>query len=369
MTSRTRFPDISSRAWAHPADAAALAAFSRLPGAREILGRLLGSTTERSLRLSALGGGARVSDSQFPQVHRLVVEAASILGLSPLPEVYVRLGVLPEASTVGIERPFVILSSASLDFWAEDELLAVLGHELGHILSGHAAYKTLLALVAKAQAFLGDSLLGAAALAGLSSALREWDRKSELSADRAGLLAVQDPQAVYRALMKSAGGPRAAEMDLNEFFRQARDYDAASEGLDSLLKFLDILGDSHPFPGVRMVALQEWERGGGYEKILHGDYPRRSEDDPESQADSAFKAAKESYAQDFASSQDPLAKAAGAVMDALGTILGGGSGTGQGRAEGSKPEGPGSQARGDQGGSSGSGPSVEDLLDDLFRKR
>lgn len=358
MNSRASFPDISPRAWEHPADAAALAAFSRIPGAAELLRRIMGSTAERSLRLSALGGAARVSEGQFPQVHRLVVEAGRVLDLSPLPEVFVRLGTSPEASTVGVERPFILLSSAALDFWSEDELLSVIGHEMGHILSGHAIYKTLLMLVLKAQSFLGDGFLSAAALAALTSGLREWDRKSELSADRAGLLAVQDPQAVYRALMKTAGGPRASEMDLNEFFRQAQEYDAASEGLDSLLKLLDVIGDSHPFPSVRMVALQEWERGGGYDAVRHGNYPKRSED---SERDPSFADARDSYARDFSSSQDPLSRAAGAVMDALGGILGG-TGLGGG-GQTSRPAEKGGEEPGKP-----KGPSVEDLLDDLFRK-
>ena len=37
--------------------------------------------------------------------------------------------------------------------------------------------------------------------------LEEWFRKSELSCDRAGLLAGQDVDAARRALMKLAGGP------------------------------------------------------------------------------------------------------------------------------------------------------------------
>jgi len=40
----------------------------------------------------------------------------------------------------------------------------------------------------------------------LVTALREWFRKSELSADRAGLLVGQDVRASMRGLMKIAGG-------------------------------------------------------------------------------------------------------------------------------------------------------------------
>jgi Zn-dependent protease with chaperone function len=367
MNQRISFPGISPSAWEHPADRAALSAFARIPGAVELVRRLVGSTTERSLRLSALGGGARASESQFGRVHRLALESARILDLSPLPETFIRLGAEPNAFTYGVDRPFLVLSSAALDFWDDDELLAVIGHEMGHILSGHAAYKTLLGLIAQAQAAIGEGLVGAAALGAITAALREWDRKSELSSDRAALLACQDPMAVYRSLMKTAGGPRAVEMDLNEFFRQAHDYDASSEGLDSLLKFLDLIGESHPLASVRMVALQEWERGGAYEKVLHGDYPRRDGEEGRGPREE-FQDAKASYARDFSASQDPLSQAAGKVMETLEGILGGmrpgkGPGVGEGGPAAEDAKEGGAKGRG------GEAPSVEDLFDELFRTR
>jgi hypothetical protein len=292
------------------------------------------------------------------------------LDLSPLPEVFIQLGFSPNAFTYGVEKPFIVLSSGALDFWDDDELLSVIGHEMGHILSGHAVYKTVISLLGKAQSALGgEGLLGAAAMAGLTSALREWDRKSELSADRAGLLAVQDPQAVYRALMKTAGGPRVTEMDVNEFFRQANEYDASAEGLDTFLKFLDVVGDSHPFPALRMVALQEWEKGGGYEKVLKGEYQRRG---AEGQRDPLrdFEKARDSYARDFSSSQDPLSQAAGKVMDGIGSIfenLKQGPFGGVGPASGSGPFGGQGSAHGQNGRDGADRPqSVEDLFNDIF---
>lgn len=358
MTERKTFPSMDAAAFEHPADRAALSAFTSLPGASALVKRLVGSTVERSLRLSLLGGAARASQGQFARVYGIASEAARVLDLSPAPEVFVRYGVEANAQTIGVEKPFILLSSAALDLWDEEELLSVVGHEMGHVLAGHAVYKTLFDLILKLGSAAGSgNLLGLATLATLRSALAEWDRKSELSADRAALLVSQNPPAVYRALMKSAAGPRVGEMDLNEFFRQARDYDAAAQGLDSLLKLLDILADTHPLASVRMVALQEWERGGAYEAALRGDYRRRGESSSRSPAfGEDFEAAKDSYARDFSSSQDPLSQAAGKVFDAFGDAFGGVFG--------------GSKSGGGEGPSSGGAPkSVEELFDDIFGKR
>ncbi len=54
-------------------------------------------------------------------------------------------------------------------------------------------------------------------------ALLEWSRKSELSSDRAGLLAIQTPQGVMGTMLKMAGGGDSEEMNLDEFIVQAEE--------------------------------------------------------------------------------------------------------------------------------------------------
>jgi Zn-dependent protease with chaperone function len=356
------FPEISPTAWEHPADGAALAAFSSIPLAGELIRRAMGSTMERSLRLAALANFARAGESQFASLHAILKEAAESLDLSPLPELYVRLDPAPDARCLGVERPFILLSSGALELWDEAELTCIIAHEVGHILSGHAVYKTLLALLIKASSVIAASLpLGGAALAAASAALREWDRKSELSADRASLLVVQDASVAFRALMKSAAGPRVAQMDLNEFFRQARDYETGGGVLDSLYKLVDVLGESHPFPITRMTALQEWEKGGAYDAILRGEYPRRGADERDPERD--FEKARAAYTDEFSGSEDPLAKAAGKVMDAVGELFGraaprsGDADSGAGGEDGAKAAGQGAPR------------SIEEVIDDIFGPR
>jgi len=365
------FPGISPSAWEHPADGAALAAFSSIPLAGELLRRAIGSTTERSLRLAALANYARSNESQFASLFAILKDAALRLDLSPLPELYVRLDPAPDARCLGVEKPFILLSSGALDLWDEEELACVIAHEVGHILSGHAVYKTLLALLLRASSIVAGSIpLGGAALAAASAALREWDRKSELSADRASLLVVQDAPVVFRALMKSAAGPRIAQMDINEFFRQARDYETGGSALDSIYKLVDVMGESHPFPISRMTSLQVWEKGGAYEAILRGEYPRRgaeSERDGSRERDPLrdFERAKAAYAGEFAGSEDPLAKAAGKVMDAVGDLFGRASGAAGSAGGGDRGKGSGPDGR-QRGPDSDAPRSIEDVIDDIF---
>ena len=353
MEAKRDFPGISPSAWEHPADSAALAAFASIPLASDLLRRAVGSTTERSLRLGALVNSARVTDSQFATLHAILKESAARLDLSPLPEFFVRLDSEPDARTLGVDKPFILLSSGALDLWDEEELSCVIAHELGHILSGHAVYKTLLGILIKASSIIAGSLpLGGAAIMAAVTALNEWDRKSELSADRASLLVVQDAPLIFRTLMKSAAGARIAQMDVNEFFRQALDYERGEGAIDSIYKLIDVLGETHPFPVVRMTALQEWEKSPACQAILKGDYPKRGaqgERDPRQ----AFEKARASYAGDFASSEDQFAKAAGKVMDAFGGLFG-------------QQPGASSQKEGQDRPASGGPRSIEDVIDEIF---
>ena len=73
------------------------------------------------------------------------------------------------------------------------------------MISGHALYRTIAAILAEVS--LGAlPMLGGLAVLPIRLAFLEWSRKSELSADRAGLLGSQDVVASQRLDMKMAGG-------------------------------------------------------------------------------------------------------------------------------------------------------------------
>ena len=108
--------------------------------------------------------------------------------------------------------------------------------------------------------------------------LEEWYRKSELSCDRAGVLAGQDPAAARRALMKLAGGSRMHELSHDAFHKQAREYDAVPDVREGLIKLLQMQGTTHPFAVIRFAELDRWVAEGEYQDILAGHYPRREDD-------------------------------------------------------------------------------------------
>lgn len=301
-TSRTPLVNISSRAWEHPADRAALETLRKIPALDMMLSRVFGSTSERSLRLMYLASTVRVSERQFSRLHTLFGEACQILDIER-PELFVAQSPFLNAGAVGMERPFVVLNSSIAQNLDDKEILGVMGHELGHILSGHVLYKTLLNVLVRFSQFFIRIPIGDMAISGLIIALNEWSRKSELSADRAELLTVQNPDVPVKALMKMAGGGQIEEMDLGEFLTQAEEYRNSDSMQDNLFKLFNVLNQSHPFAVVRVAELLDWVRSGEYDRILNGQYPKRAEG-----ADifEDYKAAADTYRKDFQETTQPL---------------------------------------------------------------
>jgi len=323
---RVRLTGISSRAYEHPADRSALVALRKLTGFDILLRKLFGLFNERAFRLTYLAGAVRVSERQFPHIYELVRDGAYILDLPEVPEVYVLQRPEVNAMALGRDKPFIVITTGMVNLYDPEELRWVVGHELGHILSGHAVYRTMLVILlglAARAAFLPLNL----ALTAIIWGLEEWFRKSELSCDRAGLLAGQDVDAARRGLMKLAGGAQLSELNPDAFREQAHEYDAVPDLRDSILKILQLRGNTHPFAVVRFAELDYWATHGDYERILGGDYPRRDADSTASVGEEIRNAAR-SYQESWSRSQDPLigifrgvaesaARAGGGLFDRL----------------------------------------------------
>jgi len=333
---RVRLAGISSRAYEHPADRSALVALRKLSGFDVLLSKLFGLINERALRLSVLAGAVKVSERQFPHIYALVRDGAYILDLEDVPECYVMQSPDVNAMAIGRDRPFIVITTGLVNLHDEEELRFVVGHELGHILSGHAVYRTMLFILLTLAARIAWMPIGAIGLRAIIWGLEEWFRKSELSCDRAGLLACQDVDAARRSLMKLAGGPYLSELNPDAFRDQAHEYDAAPDLRDSILKLLQLQGSTHPHAVVRFAELDRWATEGDYERILGGEYPRRDDDRTASFGEEVRNAAK-SYQESWNRSEDPLAgilrgvaetgaRTVGGLFDRLGGNRGGSGG-------------------------------------------
>lgn len=325
---RVTLTGISSRAWEHPADRGALTALRELRGFDDVVKAFFGMWNERGFRLMYLAAAVRVDHRQYPRVYQRYAEAASALDVPDLPELYVQQSPWINGQAVGLDRPFIVLNTAAVTQLDDDELRCLLGHEIGHVRSGHAVYKTILMILSQWAANLSWLPVGAIALRGIIAAMMEWWRKAELSADRAGLLAGQDPAAALRLLMKLAGGGDLSQIDTAAFLEQAAEYDGGGDLRDSLHKLRLTAWSSHPVPVARASELRRWVDSGEYGRILGGTYPLR-DDDRATSLSEEVKLAAASYRDSFQRSPDPLVSLLRRLGDGatdVGEWVGGGAG-------------------------------------------
>jgi len=209
-------------------------------------------------------------------------EACAILDMRE-PELYVAQNPLPNAWTSGHVRPYIILTSGLLDLMDENEVMAVIAHELGHIKSGHVLYRTMALSITLVLTLIGEMTLGIGRLVGrsLEAALLEWYRMSEFTGDRSALLVVQDAQVMLSLMMKFAGGTlfQRNQLDAQEFLKQAELYEAVDANvLDRIYKMLLVVPVSHPLTIVRAREIMNWSASQEYKDILDGRYARTKTD-------------------------------------------------------------------------------------------
>lgn len=212
------------------------------------------------------------------------------------------------AFAFGLDKPFIVVHSAVVDMLEKDELQALIAHELGHIMSNHMLYYSILTTLTNLLSMGGLGIpFGNLAIYAFIAALFEWFRKAELTCDRAGLLVAQNLETCYRLKMKFSGGRRIDQMSIEEFFKQADEYDRHGDIIDSVYKILNNWQATHPHSVSRMRELQRWHDKGNYNDILKGDYITR---DSEKHADMAktWSNAFKNIKKDIDESGDNLAK-------------------------------------------------------------
>jgi Zn-dependent protease with chaperone function len=270
------YPEISSKAYEHPADRAATAALKAVPMLDTVVRKLVEFRYERALRQFYLGNSVKVSERQLPVLWGSHQGVCKILDMPAVYDLYVSASVEANAHTIGSKNPMIVFDSALLQQLGPGEQRVVLAHELGHILSDHVLYLTALDILLRAGGNL-PGLLGLP-LRAVKAVLLEWMRAAELSCDRAATLAVRDPRIVCRTLMVTAGGMPADQLNLDAFMAQAMEYESWDDSHDRVRRFFLEIGATHSYAVRRVSEVMSWVQSGEYDRIIRGEYRRRGDD-------------------------------------------------------------------------------------------
>ena len=276
---RRRFPRLSSNAFEHPLDQAALEVVRKVPFIDKLFKKVIELGFERRLRVELLGQAVHVTPKQCPRIYKLLKEACDILDMHE-PDLFLINHFQVNAWTFGAERPFIVLHSALVDLLDDEQLLGVIGHELGHVKAEHVLYRTIVFFLMELLRSFGG-LGNPIARVGLMAALFDWARKSELTADRAELLVCQDSRVCISTHMKMAAGCKQVydQLDVDEFLKQGSKYeDLDYDMLNKFYKFFFELWLSHPLPVYRAKELKDWAESRQYKEVMEGRYPKKDED-------------------------------------------------------------------------------------------
>jgi Zn-dependent protease with chaperone function len=277
------YPGISSEAFKHPLDRQAEQTLRSVPGFNLVASKFVEFIYERPQLVYLMGNSIQAGPRQYASIYGMFRECVRDLDIYPEPTLFISQNPQVNAYALGQENPYIVINTGLLELLNEDEIKAVIAHELGHIKCGHTILIQMAMWVMNAASIIGEMTFGLGNIIsnGLILAFYEWRRKAELSSDRAALLVMENPRTVMMTMMKLSGGSSKYndECSLEEFIKQSENYrNLDDDGLNQIYKALMYVGVngmlSHPFPVERIHFLQEWANSTEYQEIRRGNYQR-----------------------------------------------------------------------------------------------
>lgn len=264
--------DNSAFAWAADAKAmAALRAIKPLNAAAKAVSEKVGRRW-----IEVAFNGVMLSERQMPHIFGQAVRAARILGMTHMPDVYLS-GDRPwDCLTFGSDNDsFIVVGSAVAGNFQGIDMLYLLAREMGHCKAGHALWKTVIRF------FLGEqgpakgvmaggifnAILSPSALIGgaIEMPLLAWARQAEITADRAGLLAVGSEEVARRALLSWSlkSSFIFKQINIEAWLEQQKVDDG------DMLRLSELTTTSTPYIGPRLKLLSQFAQSPDYQRSLH----------------------------------------------------------------------------------------------------
>jgi len=273
MTERIRLDRLYSTEYEHPFDRRALDRLENTRGLDLLTRKVLDYGLEKYLRIKHTGDNLQVLPENLPEIHDLLAEACEIMGMREIPELYIMLEDKIQSFTSGDKQRVIVISSGSVELLNADELIFLLGRELGHIKSNHVLYHMMAYSIKLVAQIISDVSLGLGNILSmpLQVALMYWHRMAEFTADRAGLLTCQDMDVAAQCLIKMAGLPKQyyGRISTADLRRQSESFVEIQESnFDKLIRFAAGYENNQPFTIIRSGQLFKWYDSGDYQRVL-----------------------------------------------------------------------------------------------------
>lgn len=208
-------------------------------------------------RSELLGTAVKVSDQQYPRVW----EAAKLAGAAlrvRVPPIFAAPSSSIKVKVLGTEdAPHLIVNLELAEKLDETELVAAIGHELGHVQNGHILYATALHYLTHSAVFFVRWMIQPAIMT-----LQAWSRRAEVTCDRAALLSVKDLDKTLSAMVKlELGVDTGSTFNPEEYLRTVPDIKTGIGRYAELFR-------SHPYVPKRVHALKRFAESELYARVL-----------------------------------------------------------------------------------------------------
>lgn len=257
---------LEAKEYEHQFDNYALQKVKSIPVLPKVLNTVMTWTKIKWDIVALCGSNFHVTKDACSDLFELAHEVAMVLDFNKLPTFYLLHDPYINAYTTGFDNDsYVVMTSGAVDAFSDKEQAFVLGHELGHIKSGHVLYHV-------TGAYLASLLSNVPGAAMLQAPLNYWQRMSEFTADRAGLLACQDLDAALSVIMKTSGLPKAyyESVSTEGFLKQVKEFDQEFSGYaDQIIRGVTIMQQDHPWSILRASELVKWVEAGGYDMVIN----------------------------------------------------------------------------------------------------
>jgi len=211
-------------------------------------------------RTELLSSAVKVSDQQYPRVYEAAKAAGAALHVR-VPVVFAAPSDSIKIRVLGTEdAPHLIVNLDLAEKLDDNELVAAIGHELGHVQNGHILYATALHYLTNSAAFFVRWVVQPAILT-----LQAWSRRAEVTCDRAALLAVRDLDKTLGALVKlELGLDKGSAFNAEEYLKQPPDVKKGLGRYGELFR-------SHPYLPKRVQALRLFANSALYASVTGQD--------------------------------------------------------------------------------------------------
>jgi hypothetical protein len=151
----------------------------------------------------AFGSSAKAGSLKFPVAYEAAVRVSERLGM-PLPVVCVLAGsgkYIYSIEGEGSAEPCIVMSAGLAEDTDEELLKFLIGREAGRLQNAHTLYKSAAEVygVAGKDSDRRETLTDT----NMKNTLAEWYRLSDITCDRAGIIALDDPAAYVKVVLRS----------------------------------------------------------------------------------------------------------------------------------------------------------------------